>query len=392
MGDLIGKVGTNYRRIDQDVNISKVSPKSYASKEEALAAARKQTGSELVFEKEGKWHVGTLVEKGWMISGNEYQLSNADAATIELDQGKLASKGAASAQISFIEEDDSHAYLKLADDPSSAVRSQLAQRTDLPPDVYVKLAGDYNYRVQSLLARNPAVPTEALRVLAANGSHLAQKIVALNPEARHDTQIRNSLASSMYSDVRQLMVMPDAEIRSLSNQFQDYFSGTYDRFSALFDMAHSSDYVVRREMSQRADLPSPVYMELAYDSDYQVRRNLSVNPYTSVEALRILANDSDYQVRRNLAQHPMAHFDPYIMNRMANDSDYQVQRNFAQGPVFKLPYQYAPLTVVVDPFSPAAIVTGGSVQAQTQTGGVHVGDNINVSGNNNTVIIQKPGK
>lgn len=399
MGDLIGKVGTNYRLVNQDVHVTHVNGKTYDSKEEAVAAARKHTGSELVFEKAGKWHVGELVEKGWLFKSNEAALSSNDAAEIKLDKQNLAQHGVASAEISFVEEDESFAYFKLANDPSSDVRSQLAQRTDLPPEVYKKMANDGNYRVQATLARNPALPLDAMRQLARNGDHLAQKIIALNPEARKDPAIKASLSGSAYSDVRQLMVIPDKEIGKYKGQLQEYLSNTYDQYSALFDMAHSTDYVVRRQMSERSDLPSPVYAELAYDSDYQVRRNLSVNPYASVESLRILATDSDYQVRRNLAQHPVAHMDPYIMNRMANDSDYQVQRNFAAGPVFKLPYAFQPVTVVVDPFgldpfraAPKGRTAVVGENNQVQTGGVHIGDNINISGDHNTVIIQKPNR
>jgi len=394
MGDIIGKVGVNYRLVNQDVHVTKVNKEAYNSKEEAVAAARRHTGSELVYEKEGKWHVGELVEKGWVFKSHEDQLSNVDASEIQLDPGKLASKGVASAQISFVEEDDSFAYLKLADDPSAGVRNQLAERRDLPAEVYTKLARDGNYSVQATVARNPAAPLEARQYLAQNGSHMAQKLLALNPAARQDPAIKASLSGSYYGDVRQLMVVPDKEISRYSNQFENYLSETYNQYSALFDLAHSNDYQVRREMSNRADLPSPVYAELAYDSDYQVRRNLSNNPYTSVEALRILSTDSDYQVRRNVAQHPLAHMDPYIMNRMANDADYQVTRNFAAGPVFKLPYGYTPVTVMVDPFGPDMMrgnpfATPAASKSQVQTGGVHVGDNINISGDHNTVIIQQ---
>lgn len=388
MGNLSGKVGVNNAGWVSGSLELNPRQQSFKDKVDALAAARKQTGSELVYEQDGKWHVGQVEQvENMLITESRSQLSREDAADIQLDKGRLAQSGVAQAEISFIEEDQSYELMKLADDPSWNVKYQLAQRKDMPPEVYDKLAQYNSSNMQAMLVRNPATPLSALRHIAENGYSTAQKGLAINPATRKDPQIRAALLDSRSSDVRRLMAMSDGEVQKLSQKFQHHVDN-YEKYGALYDLANDPSSSVRSTLAQRTDLPAAIYMELSDDPSSSVRAEVARNPHASLGALRQLANDPSSSVRLEVARHPLAQRDSVMARQLANDPSSSVRSAFAEGPLFKLPYPFVPGGV--DPFSGAVQGGVGNTQhTQTQNSAIHQGDNINIQGSHNNIYIKK---
>lgn len=381
MSDLIGKVGTNYTGINEAVHVTKVLKETYETKEEALAAAKANSGSELVYQEQesGKWKVGELKEKGWY-SGKDFDLSTRDKSNIKIESYAMARGGVAQSEISFLEDDDMYVLKQLSRDRNSNVRMNVATRTDLPEDFYMAMAKDNNTRIQTAIARNPSTPTEALQYLAKFGRNIAQRSLVFNEEARNNPEIKQALSKSRYSSVRELMALPEEQLNQLAqnfNQQMENYNTDYSRFAALYDLAHDGVSDVREELAQRIDLPSEIYVELAHDGVSNVREELASNPYTSIEALRILVNDGVSDVREAVAKHPLSHLDPYIMHELANDGVSNVREAFARGPRLELPYDFIP--VPFDPFNPYSFpgmnLQNNGIQQGDNT--IQIGDTVN---------------
>jgi len=165
-----------------------------------------------------------------------------------------------------------------------AVRSNLASRTDLPPEVLRSLARDRDAWVAWVVARNPTTPEKVLVRLARSRRHtLMSRIVAQNPALTEE--------------------LIDALVRD-------------------------DDFGVRRQLARNARVPARFLTLLATDPDYMVRWSVGANPNTPADSLAVLARDEEMAVRLVVASNPVTESDE--LSRLAWDEAPDVRREVAR--------------------------------------------------------------
>ncbi|MFJ7587791.1 hypothetical protein ACIQZO_10455 [Streptomyces sp. NPDC097617] len=150
----------------------------------------------------------------------------------------------------------------LAAHPDSGIRWKLASCPGLPADVVDLLAADPEGEVVEELALWTASPVTAR--------------LALHP----DPQVRFAAASNPATPLEAVVVL-----------------------------AEDPELTLHWALSERTDLPQPLYARLAADPLPGVRAAYARNPGIGQELIRVLAADPEDQVRRALAAHPRVPLD-----------------------------------------------------------------------------------
>ncbi len=145
----------------------------------------------------------------------------------------------------------------LAAHPSSEIRWKLASCPGLPPDVTDRLAADPDVEVVAELALWTSGPVTAR--------------LALHPDPRVRLAVSANPATPL---------------------------------AAVIALAEDPELTLNRALSERADLPQPLYARLAADPLPGVRASYARNPGVGPELIRVLAADPEEDVRRALAGHP----------------------------------------------------------------------------------------
>lgn len=100
------KIGMNYAYMNKEVHLgNKVG--SFDTKKEAVDTAKKNEGSEIIYEKDNKWEVSELKQKGSVLGG----LSNIEKYSkddIAFDTKLLKDNNMNKVEISFLEDDDNY--------------------------------------------------------------------------------------------------------------------------------------------------------------------------------------------------------------------------------------------------------------------------------------------
>jgi hypothetical protein len=180
-----------------------------------------------------------------------------------------------------------------ADDPNWIVRRSVAENLDTPADVLAALARDVDKDVRQAAARNPNISADTLRDLARDVNAEVRRLAERNASARGASEPLS------FADAR-----PEAS-RSLA--------------ADLWRKARDRNWIVRRGVAERPDVPADLLAELARDADKDVRCAVACNPKASPKLLGRLALDVDAEVRRKVARNPNVSAE--ILKTLAQNTD-----------------------------------------------------------------------
>ena len=195
--------------------------------------------------------------------------------------------------------------------PDVAVRTRVARRAAIGPDLLDLAARDPMSRVREAVAKNSATAPDTLARLASDRSGAVRTAVAahlLTPSSA-----RVLLAGDLRVEVRRAVAKMPLPVHVVEH------------------LAADPDPEVRVAITAQADLPEPVALLLARDDDLRVRRgvarargtarsldllstdtsamvvlNVATNPDSSPDALRLCARHPDELVRAAVVRHPRA--------------------------------------------------------------------------------------
>ncbi|GAA4596084.1 hypothetical protein BJY16_001897 [Actinoplanes octamycinicus] len=212
---------------------------------------------------------------------------------------------------------------RLAADPDSAVRQELAACPDLPRDVRERLAADPDPEVTAELAWRTTDPDLLARLarhrhadvramVAANRAaspELLAGLVALDPPPEACLVCDREPIPFLHDPhcPRTDCTLPpgaacagghESAIHSLRYQAVD---NPATPISSLVSLADNESAILRWTLAGRPDLPPEVAVRLAGDPIPGVRHDLAGNPGLPAELIRRLAGDPDPEVRRRLA-------------------------------------------------------------------------------------------
>lgn len=176
--------------------------------------------------------------------------------------------------------------IKLSNDKEPDVRAEIAINTDTPKEVLLKLADDDYYDVTSGVARNFLIyQTEnfdILEKLANSHDPRIRVIIAVRKET--PTEILAKLSDDLSSDVRY-------EVAINKKTPQETLVKLSDDLSAS----------IRNAIATREDAPKHLLIKLADDQSPTVRKNVALNRNAPLEALEKLANDDVARVLISVA-------------------------------------------------------------------------------------------
>ncbi|MFJ4467726.1 hypothetical protein ACIP2X_09675 [Streptomyces sp. NPDC089424] len=172
------------------------------------------------------------------------------------------------------------------DHPSVLLRSALAARPDLPPEVCRRLAADPVPGVRATLAENPAVDDALMTVLADDRGHDVQRRLAHNPHVPLDVLRHLAGATKIGATLLpRIAAATPAEVE---------------------DLAHSPNPTLRMLLAQRRDLPDEIRDALAIDPDAKVVKSVAGHPGLSEAQLRAMVERHGVQVVAKVAANPGA--------------------------------------------------------------------------------------
>ncbi|MFD5714816.1 hypothetical protein ACFWHW_31395 [Streptomyces pharetrae] len=179
-----------------------------------------------------------------------------------------------------------HAVVRFAGHPSALLRTDLAARSDLWPQVAGRLADDPVPGVRAALAENPAIDEALMRVLAGDRDADVRRALAHNPRVPLDVLVRLAgtvrigptllprIAAACPAEVVELAASPNAEVRML--------------------------------VAARRDLPAGIRDALAADPDAKVATSVASHPGLSEARLRGMVDRHGVQVVARVAANPDA--------------------------------------------------------------------------------------
>jgi len=200
----------------------------------------------------------------------------------------------------------------LSEDPSQAVRYEVAYNPSTPASVLVKLAGDSRSDVRVAVAQNSSAPASALVKLAEDQRGYVRASVAENPSA--PASVLEKLAgdenSTVRADVAQNPSTPASALEKLVEDIDEYVQKQVARnpsapASALEKLAGNEDPTVRREVAKNPLTPASALDLLADDPEEYVRKQVALNPSAPASALEKLVDIPDTYTRMKVAENPL---------------------------------------------------------------------------------------
>ncbi|MFJ6614798.1 hypothetical protein ACIQPT_31495 [Streptomyces sp. NPDC091289] len=172
------------------------------------------------------------------------------------------------------------------DHPSLLLRWALAARRDLPSAVYERLASDPNSGVRADLAENPAIGDALIRALADDDSHDVRRGLAHHPAVPLDVLTRLARGTRIGATLLpRIASASPAEVEAL---------------------AGSPNPAARMLVAQRRDLPVEIRDALATDPDAAVVKSIAPHPGFQESRLRAMAGRHGGQVIARIAANPDA--------------------------------------------------------------------------------------
>ncbi|MDX3457352.1 hypothetical protein PV396_36270 [Streptomyces sp. ME02-8801-2C] len=173
------------------------------------------------------------------------------------------------------------------DHPSKDLRTALAQRPDLSPELGRQLAADPHPAVRAGLAENPATDDALMRALADDEDDDVRRHLALNPNVPLDVLVRLAATKKFRADA------PPPRIAAASPAEVD-------------ELARSKDSTVRMLLALRQDLPVAIRDALATDPDAKVLKTIAPHPGLSEAQLRAMVEGHGVRVLAKVATNPDA--------------------------------------------------------------------------------------
>lgn len=172
------------------------------------------------------------------------------------------------------------------DDPSMTIRTALARRGDLTPEMGRRLAEDPLPGVRSTVAQNPVIGEDLIRLLATCPMYDVQRSLAHHPSVPLDVLIYLTGVTKIGPNLLPRIAPADpAEIEEL---------------------AASTEPEVRMLLAERPGLPPAVRDRLAVDADAKVLKSIAADPGLAEAQLRDLVARHGIRVLAKVATNPGA--------------------------------------------------------------------------------------
>ncbi|MFD3925613.1 hypothetical protein [Streptomyces sp. NPDC058614] len=199
------------------------------------------------------------------------------------------------------------AVVGFAGHPSMLLRSQLAARADLPPELWERLARDPTPGVRGDLAENPAIGDAQMRALATDLDRIVRRGLAHNPSVPLDVLGHLAAVTRIGPTVLpRIAAASPAEVE---------------------DMARSTNPALRMLVAERRDLPTGIRDQLALDPDAKVAKSIAPHPGLSEAQLRALVDRHGVRVVAKVATNPGA--SPALLEDLARHEP-PVQKAFRE--------------------------------------------------------------
>lgn len=201
----------------------------------------------------------------------------------------------------------------LSDEDNSAIRANIARRTNLSEDLLIKLSNDEDPDVRAEIAINADTPRGVLLKLAADDDYYIVTSAVVSNLAIYEPEnfdILEKLASSSDPRIREKIgakkeTPPEILVKLSDDLSSDvlYAVAAHKKTpqEILVKLSDDLSTAVRNVIATREDAPKHSLIKLADDRSPNVRKNVALNRNAPLEALEKLANDDVARVLISVA-------------------------------------------------------------------------------------------